>query len=101
VYSAPNYQGRRACGIFAKGDSFTFAGSWNVASLRFFAYDFADPSASAALSANPFPSVTLYDTLSRRFRNAATGVVVEADSPNLTLPSNGKVRMISFQWAAN
>jgi hypothetical protein len=45
----------------------------------------------------------LYDTLSRRFRSAATGVVVGADSADLTavLPSNGKVRMISFEWAAN
>ena len=103
VYSLPNYTGNRACGVFAKGESFSFAGYWKIASLRFFAYDFDSPTGTTSLVATPFPTLTLYDTFSRRVRNTSSGITVSADSPDLTavLPSKGQVRMVSFQWAAN
>jgi hypothetical protein len=89
--------------VFSKGDSLTYTGSWQVASLRFFAYDPANPAATDALTANPFPAVTLYDTLTRRSRTGAPGVLVSADAADLTgvVPSRGQVRMITFEWPAN
>jgi subtilisin family serine protease len=103
VYSGTNYTGHRACGVFAKGSALVSTGSWQVASLRFFAFDIANPTAAAPLAANPFPTVTLYDTLTRISRNGASGVVVKADSADLTgvLPSRGQVRMLTFEWPAN
>lgn len=102
VYSEVNYGGSRACGVFLKGESMVISGTWTVGSARFFAYELGDTNTESPLVANPFPTVMLYDTLSRRVRDASSGVVLQADAPDLTglLPSKGQVRVISFQWAA-
>lgn len=100
-YSQINYQGQRACGIFAKGENSDFSGWWTVRSVRFFAYDMANPldMSKDLVTDNP-PKVMLYNSTLARRLGEAIGVRTGTSNPDLSrdMP-NSLVRAIQFFWS--
>lgn len=100
VYSQVNYTGRRACGIFAKGESRNFSGWWAIRSVRYLAYDVKKPydMSQELVTATP-PNVILYNSTLAHRRGEISGGNLWASNPNLTrsMP-NSLARTIQFTW---
>ncbi len=100
VYSQINYAGQRACGIFEQGEKVTFSGQWAVRSVRYLAFDAANPAdMSKELATATKPTVTFYNTTLARRRGTSAGVTVTDSTPNLSsaMP-NSLVSAIGFTW---